>query len=213
MPRPFSDHEKDLIRHDLLQQGYKLFAAYGLKKTSVEELARAAGISKGAFYLFYDSKEALFMDVVEEAERRFRGEILALIDRPGPSPRHRLYAIFEKAFTLWKTVPILNIFTRGDYDQIYRAVPPEKVQEHLASDRIFIKELVTRCREAGIPIQAGPVEIGGLLYALVFTSLHEDDFGPDRLDHTLHLLIELVTAYCLGEVSLEIARPTLQPEG
>ena len=87
MPKGFTEHEKELIRKRLLEQGYKQFSAYGLKKTNVEELAEASGISKGAFYLFYESKEALFMDVIELAEERFRQEILAAIDLPGPSPR------------------------------------------------------------------------------------------------------------------------------
>jgi AcrR family transcriptional regulator len=211
MPRPFSDHEKDLIRSRLLQQGYKLFAAFGLKKTSVEELAAAAGISKGAFYLFYSSKEDLFMDVVEDAEQRFRLEILALVDRPGPSPRLRLYAVFKKAFTLWKTVPVLKIFTRRDYDQLYRLVDPDKIQQHLASDRAFIHELVARCQAAGIPVTAHPDQIAGLMYAILFASLHEDDFGPDRFAATLDLLLELVAAFCLGEITLQIPIPT--PEG
>ncbi len=87
MPKGFTEYEKELIRKRLLEQGQRLFSAYGLKKTNVEEIAKAAGISKGAFYNFYDSKEALFMDVVEQAEIRLRQEILAVIDLPGSSPR------------------------------------------------------------------------------------------------------------------------------
>ena len=74
MPKGFTEHEKELIRKRLLKEGYKQFSAYGLKKTNIEELAEAAKISKGAFYLFYESKEALFMDVVEVAEQRYRQE-------------------------------------------------------------------------------------------------------------------------------------------
>ena len=65
MPKAFTEQEKELIRKRLLEQGYKQFSAYGLRKTNIEEVASACGISKGAFYLFYPSKEALFMDVVE----------------------------------------------------------------------------------------------------------------------------------------------------
>ena len=61
----------------LLQAGHKQFSAHGLKKTNIEELAEVARISKGAFYHFYESKEALFMDVIEEVEQRSRREIFA----------------------------------------------------------------------------------------------------------------------------------------
>lgn len=215
MPRAFTEHEKELIGKRLLEQGYKLFSAYGLKKTSIEELAEAAGISKGAFYLFYESKEALFMDVVELAEERFRQEILAAVDLPGPSPRARLFAVLNKAFTLLKTMPILQSLTSSDYDLLFRRVPAERFQEHLASDRVFIEELITRCQGAGIPIQARAEEISGLLYALVLTILHEEDFGPNAFAGTLDLLLELAAAFCLGEVEIQLQKPissTSRPE-
>src|SRR5664279_3041314 len=105
MPKGFTDEERELLKARLLDQGQKQFSAHGLKKTSVEELAAAAGISKGAFYLFYESKESLLMDVVEQAEERYRLEVLSAVDLPGLSPRDRLFAVFHTAFTLWKKFP------------------------------------------------------------------------------------------------------------
>ncbi len=202
MPKAFSERERELITARLLEAGHKLFAAYGLKKTNVEEIAAAAGVSKGAFYLFYDSKEAFFMDVVEQVERRYRQEILAEIARPGPSPRARLLAAFKHAMTQWKTIPILQVFNSGEYEALARRIPPGKLQEHLASDRAFIEELVAHCRAEGIPIQAPAEEIGKLMYALLFASLHEEDFGSGGLAGALDVLLELVAAYCLGEVTM-----------
>ncbi len=207
MPKGFTEHEKELIRKRLLEQGYKQFSAYGLKKTNIEELAEAAGISKGAFYLFYESKEALFMDVAELAEQRYRQEILAAIDLPGPSPRARLFAVFKTAFALLKTIPILQFFTGSDYDLLFRRVPAEKLQEHLASDRMFFEELITRCQNAGIPIRAQPEEISGLLYPLVLAILHEDDLGLNNFGGSIDLLLELVAAFCLGEVEIQLQKP------
>lgn len=203
MPKAFTEYEKDLIGALLLEQGYKLFSAYGLKKTSIGELADAAGISKGAFYSFYESKEALFMDVVELAEKRFRQDVLAAIDLPGPSPRARLFAVLKKAFTTFKAIPMLQFLTSSDYDLLSRRVSPAKLQEHLASDRVFIEELVARSRQAGIPIQAPAEEIGALFYALVLTVLHEEDFGPNGLRGAVDILLELVAAFSLGEVQLQ----------
>ena len=207
MPKAFTEHEKDLISKRLIEQGYKLFSVYGLKKTSIEELAQAAGISKGAFYLFYESKEALFMDVAELAEQHFRQEILATVDLPGPSPRARLYAILKKAFSLLKTIPILQFLTGSDYDLIFRRTPPVKFQEHLANDRVFFDELIAHCQNAGISIQAQPEDIITLLYPLVLSILHEDDYGALRLGGGIDVFLELVAAFCLGEVELQLQQP------
>ena len=206
MPKGFTEQEKELIRKRLIEQGYKQFSAYGLKKTNIEDLAAAAKISKGAFYLFYDSKEALFMDAVELAEQRYRQEILAMVEQPGPSPRARLYAIFKQAFALMRSMPILQFITGSDFELIFRKLPAEKLQEHMAGDQAFFVELVEHCCSAGIPIRVLPDEIGRLLYPLVLASLHEDDLNIDNFSSDIDSLLELIAAYCLDEVKLQHAK-------
>jgi AcrR family transcriptional regulator len=207
MPKGFSDYEKELIGQRLLDQGYKLFSTYGLKKTNIEEIAKAAGISKGAFYNFYESKEALFMDVIEEVEKRVRQEILTAVDLPGPSPRARLFNVLKRAFNLFETVPILQFLTTGDYDQLFRRIPPEKLQEHLASDSGFLEEMIAHCQKAGIPIRAPREQMTGLLYQLVLAMLHKDDLGLKSAYGSIDLLLELTAAYCLGEVDIQLQSP------
>lgn len=207
MPRGFTEREKDLIRKRLVETAYKRFSVHGLKKTSIEELAEAAGISKGAFYLFYESKEALFLDVGELAEKRFRQGILSVIDLPGHSYRSRFLAVLSKSLSLFKTIPILQSLTVSDFELLLRSVPPERLEKHLAGDRVFFEELVARCKDAGIPIRAPVEEIRALLYSLFLTVMHEDDLGPNKFEGTVDLLMELVAAYCVGEVEIGVQEP------
>ena len=214
MPKGFTEYEKELISKRLIEQGYRLFSAYGLKKTNLDEIAAAAGISKGAFYLFYDSKEALFMDCAELAEVRFRQEILAIIDLPGPSPRARFLAVLKRAFNLIKTIPLLQFFTGSDYDLLFRRIPQEKLQEHLSSDQVFFDELFTRCQNAGIPIRVQSSQVLSLLYPLVIAYLREDDPGASIFSSSIDQLLELAAAFCVGEIELESQKPfqpTSQP--
>jgi AcrR family transcriptional regulator len=207
MPKAFTEHERKLIGKRLLKQGYQMFSTYGLKKTNIEEITKAAGISKGAFYNFYESKEALFMDVIELAETQVRQEILAVIDLPGPSPRARMFAVLKKAFTLFKAIPILQFLTGDEYDLLFRRIPAEKLQEHLAKDRAFIDGLITRCQNAGIPIRAQTEQIISLLYPLALTIIYEDEFSRIDYSGNIDLLLELVAAFCLGEVDIQLQKP------
>ncbi len=207
MPRAFTERERGLIGKQLLEQGYRFFSAYGLRKANVEEIAKAAGISKGAFYNFYDSKESLFMDVVEQVEARIRQKVLVIIDLPGPSPRARLFAVLKKTLALFRTMPILQVFTGSDFDLLFRRLPAEKLQEHLARDRAFFEELIARCQSAGIPIRAQPERIMGLLYLVVLAVLHEDDLGRNEFVDSTDLLLDLVAAFCLGEVEIPSQEP------
>ncbi len=207
MPKWFSDKEKEKIRALLLEQGEKQFSQFGFKKANVDEIARSAGISKGAFYRFYEFKELLFMDVIEQVEIRGRREILTTIDLPGPSPRARLYAVLKKAFDLFGELPILRVFTTSDFDILVRGVPVETFQDHMASDRSFFEELFNRCQQAGIPIRASADEVVALLYPLVVGFLSNGNMGEKSLMGNLDMHLELIAAYCLGEITLECQSP------
>jgi AcrR family transcriptional regulator len=212
MPRGFTEREKELIHERLLERGYEQFSSYGLKKTTVEGLATAAGISKGAFYTFYDSKEALFMDVVEEkAEKHFREELLAALDLPGACPRARLLAVLKRAFALFKLIPMLQFFTGSDYDLLFRRIPPEKLQQHLDADQVFFADFISHCRKAGIPVVVPPEEMSSLLYTLVLGVVHEDDWGVQTVGESMDVLLELVAAFCLGEIVLLTPDPAGAP--
>lgn len=55
----------------ILKAALDLFIRYGIKRTSIDDIAREAGIAKGTLYLYYRSKDALFAAVAERmcAER------------------------------------------------------------------------------------------------------------------------------------------------
>jgi len=120
MPKAFSDAERDHIRSRLHEAGAQLFAKQGLRKTTIDEIVRAAGISKGAFYRFYDTKEALCLDVLETIEAGLRSRVLteALVPRWGARagvarrPRRRRPATERRADDLGR-VPVVTILQPG----------------------------------------------------------------------------------------------------
>ena len=72
--QPFMPPEDDSGQRDretrILDAAAQLFAHYGYDKTSVDEIASEAGISKGAVYLHFKSKAALMEALIlREAER------------------------------------------------------------------------------------------------------------------------------------------------
>jgi AcrR family transcriptional regulator len=53
-------------RERLLESAKRLFSQRGYYATSVEDIVESAGLSKGAFYFYFKSKEELFKSLVEE---------------------------------------------------------------------------------------------------------------------------------------------------
>ncbi len=51
---------------EIVEAGITEFATHGFERARLERIARNAGISKATIYLYYPSKEALFLAAVEE---------------------------------------------------------------------------------------------------------------------------------------------------
>jgi AcrR family transcriptional regulator len=79
VPRGFTEQEKINIHMRLIQAGREAFGRYGIKKTNVEELSEKAGISKGAFYGFFPSKEDLYFAVIRHYESGQHEAMTALL--------------------------------------------------------------------------------------------------------------------------------------
>ncbi len=65
-------------RSALAQVALTLWAEHGFDQTSVASIARQAGISKGTFYLYFESKDALLLDVLRR--NSLGPNLLALIE-------------------------------------------------------------------------------------------------------------------------------------
>jgi AcrR family transcriptional regulator len=59
--------QDDPRRRGLLEAGLATFARFGFRKTSMEQVARAAHLSRQGLYLHFSSKEALFRAVFRHA--------------------------------------------------------------------------------------------------------------------------------------------------
>jgi len=54
-------------RRQIMDGARKVFLAQGFDGASMGEIARAAGVSKGTLYVYFDSKEKLFEEITHEA--------------------------------------------------------------------------------------------------------------------------------------------------
>ena len=203
MPKGFTEREREIIREKLQAKGKEYFGIHGVRKTNVEDLARAAGISKGAFYAFYDSKEELYFDILGRARAGIQQRILDCVSQPGKAPRQRLKELLREAFSIWRTDPILANFSNEEYEHLLRKLPEDKVLEHTRGGDAFIEQLIATCRSQGIPIERDPKTVAGLLRALFFVSLHEEDVGIGVYKGVMEVLEDLVSGYLVPMTSAE----------
>src|SRR3954466_8145990 len=97
-PKPY--HHGDL-RRVLIDAALQLVGEGGSDAVSVREAARRAGVSPGAPFRHFPSRDALMTAVAEEAQRRFRAEIeAALSEAPAGDPLAR-FRCLGLAYLRW----------------------------------------------------------------------------------------------------------------
>ncbi len=77
MRRAVSEAEKEKRRDDILAAAKKVFAKKGFASTTIADVAKAARVSYGSIYWYFDSKDALFHELMAGEERALR-EAIAL---------------------------------------------------------------------------------------------------------------------------------------
>ncbi len=199
MPKGFTEHEKEIIHAKLLEKGKEFLMVYGIKKTSVEDLTRAAGISKGSFYVFYNTKEELFFEVLEELEKEIKGKLLQEIFKPGLPPKESFKTVLKQLILSFDQNPAFKIFNNEELEYMIRKLPPELVQQHMSKDDDTVTELYKSFNKAGVFIDRDPKVVSGILRALAFTVFHKKDIGEEIYPEVISVYIDLVTDYLVKE--------------
>ncbi len=74
----------EATRHALLAAACKLFGEHGYAATSIDDVAHAANVTKGAFYHHYAGKQELFAGVYEQVKREVSERVAAAFLEPDP---------------------------------------------------------------------------------------------------------------------------------
>ena len=179
VPRAFTPEEPDRIRERLLSAGRELFARRGLRGTSVEELARAAAISKGAFYRFFDSKESLLLVLLDRSEIQMQQEILTAVRA---RPERGLELLVDAAVRAVAREPLILVAMSEEGLRLVRSRPPEEQRELVERDVRLVERVLGALREAGTPLDVPTDVLLGLLRSLVLIGTHREEIGPELVD-------------------------------
>ena len=195
MGRAFTKANIDRIRRDLLKNGREYFIRYGLKKTSVEELAKATGIAKGSFYKFFDSKEALFLAIHEESEKKMRTDLIQKLESAS-EPAEKLRSLLKNSFLYLEDDPLLRaVFSKEGLENFSRYMTSEQFREHYHQNIWFIDELVKRWQDEGIIRQLDPEVISNLLGSTFYILLQKENLGEQMYTKVIDILIECLVNY------------------
>lgn len=86
---------RDARREQILAAATRLFATKGLAATRIQDIAREVGMAPGLVYHYFESKEAVYDEIVGHAMTRLVAASEALAALPG-TPREKIHAALER---------------------------------------------------------------------------------------------------------------------
>lgn len=90
MPK-ISPEKIQLRKQEILDKAYEIFSAKGYSQTSMEDIVRYSGISKGGLYTHFKSKEEILLTIAEKRFLLRNDRVKQLTDIESPTEKIILY--------------------------------------------------------------------------------------------------------------------------
>ncbi len=110
---PEEDARQRRKRESILTAAAELFVRQGYRKTSVDQVAAAAGVAKGTVYLYYRNKAELVCSAIALEKRAYVRRLTPLRDAT-VTARDRLRLLIALGLTLSHEMPLTMSLTSGD---------------------------------------------------------------------------------------------------
>ncbi|MBN1758555.1 MAG: TetR/AcrR family transcriptional regulator [Chitinispirillaceae bacterium] len=199
MGRAFSGEEKKRVKERLLSVGEELFSRFGLKKTSIEEITDTAGIGRGSFYLFFPSKEFLYIEVIEMVAERVQRSIIEQIAKNGREPEVILKAYLNRIFRLAEENPLLKVLfsRREELDGLVDNLPRERIASFLVNNDRVIHRTVEVMKDIGVDLDIPVETFSAMVRGFNLITQHKEIVGSGEFDNVFTFIADAVAGQIL----------------
>lgn len=187
MATAFTAEEKEVIRKKLHKVAKECLQRYGVKKTTVDQMAAMTDISKGSFYNFYSSKEMLFFAVLEEYQIDVMDRLTEQLDMEAKIDTNRLVQLLYDFYQDFRYSFMYTIFKNHEMELLVRKLPREVIANHHLIDDRMVKKIVSRINiRENVSVEI----VSALFRTIAMTILHIEEIGEEQFDTTLKLVIQ-----------------------
>ena len=121
------EREKIQRRNDIIDAAKHVFFKRGLKAATMDQIAKRAELSKGTLYLYFKSKEELYVALLEEGITLF-SDLMAGAKKKEHSPEGRIRMLLRAFYTFYAEYPhyyeIMFSLQKGE-------LPREKISDEI----------------------------------------------------------------------------------
>lgn len=183
---------KEERRAQILNAAGRLFARFGLKKTSLEDIAESVGLAKTSIYYYFPKKEDLFKAVIQNESETLLLKLREAINQ-SPTPQLKIRAYFITRMEYLKELMNLYQLTSPEARELMPMIERER-NRFFKSEKDLMLEILTegidkQIFEIGNPEFASVAVIASMRGLEPALLLYQDrDLCADDYDAMLHFL-------------------------
>lgn len=98
----------DVRKKEIIETAERLFLEKGYPETTIEDILKAANLSKGGFYHYYSSKEEVLSAIISNLVDEILQEMQVIIDSQEYNALQKLQLFFERQMVLKKPKILLT---------------------------------------------------------------------------------------------------------
>ncbi len=191
------EREKEQRREEIINAAQRVFFEKGLQNSTMDEIAELAELSKGTLYLYYASKEDLYLAVMLRGFDILHG-MIEEVERQTPSPEEAMWNMGKVYFEFFeKHRNFFRMFHFLQYPGLHKQVSPEMMEScnHQTQKtwKLVIEVFRRGVEEGTFRRDINPVEAAVILWSSANSILLRIDNECDRWKQTLN--IDLVQVY------------------
>lgn len=156
----------------LLQAAKELFNEKGFSRTTLAEIAQRAGLTRGAAYWHFKSKDEIFITVVEQALDDMTASKKQALNRTDCSAKERLQQLLELPCSMPTEYALVNSVTTLLPACPQFAALEDSVQQHKEQLRQLVREFLEQAQRQNLLTLHASTESTTKLFFLLFEGLY-----------------------------------------
>lgn len=205
----------DERKKEIIDTSLKLFLTHGYEDTSVNLIIETIGISKGAFYYYFKSKEELLDAIVEKRNKDIIERMVCFIEDKNLNAIEKINSIFQQAVReKAETKETLHLIYRVLLDPKYLIIRHKMEKKNVESLAPILKLIIEQGIQEGLFKLTHAEEIAEMLIKLnsvlsdaILTLYQQNDMqlSPDKaiyLTNIYQMAVERILGAPEGSIKL-----------
>jgi AcrR family transcriptional regulator len=204
------EQRKARTRRDLLAAAARVFGRHGYHAATVDDIAREAGFTKGAFYSNFESKEEVFVELLADRSRNWTIAVANAYGGEGPLPER----LQRGGQALTRIVNDEADWMRLSVEMWSQSLRDPRLRRRVAEAHEESRQIIARlaaavAEESGATLPIPSDQVGTLAIALTDGFLIQRLADPKRLP--AHVLADGLNAFLSGLLLASGAQSNKEP--